>query len=178
MQELMRELDIVNKIYEYAREEAARTGWMSITTEHLLLGMIRHGRNEACRFLTDSGIPLDELKSMILDEIDRGYPVPYQDTGRIQADVGLQHVIETASGIMRSPKAVHIPGTMVLLSVILKEDNTPAAAAVCDLGLDFNGRYSEYPEDAYTGAPLPEDDPDDLDYGARQATAAKARKRL
>ena len=166
MQELMRELDIVNKIYEYAREEAARTGWMSITTEHLLLGMIRHGRNEACRFLTDSGIPLDELKSMILDEIDRGYPVPYQDTGRIQADAGLQHVIETASGIMRSPKAVHIPGTMVLLSVILKEDNTPAAAAVCDLGLDFNGRYSEYPEDAYTGAPLPEDDPDDMDYGA------------
>lgn len=159
----MRELNILDKILEYAREEAVRTGWMSITPEHLVLGMIRHGDNEACRFLTDSGLSLARLKSMILDEIDRGCSVPYRDTGQIRPDAALQHILNTAAGILHSPKASQIPDTMVLLSIILKEDNSVTSDIVLDMGLDFNDRYATIPGDRYDD-PLPEDDLD-MDYG-------------
>ena len=159
----MRELNILDKILEYAREEAVRTGWMSITPEHLVLGMIRHGDNEACRFLTDSGLSLARLKSMILDEIDRGCSVPYRDSGQIRPDAALQHILNTAAGILHSPKASQIPDTMVLLSIILKEDNSVTSDIVLDMGLDFNDRYATIPGDRYDD-PLPEDDLD-MDYG-------------
>ena len=142
MQGLMRELDIVNKIFEYAREEAVRTGWMSITVEHFMLGAIRHGDNEACRFLSDNGLSLQEIKSMILDEIDRGYAVPYKDSSSITASPELQRIANMAGDVLRSPKAKYIPDTMVFLSIILKEDNSVFAAIVSDLGLDFNNRYA------------------------------------
>ena len=163
LQELMRELNILDKIMEYAREEAVRTGWMNISTEHLMLGMIRHGHNEACRFLTDSGISLTQLKSMILDEIDRGYSVPYDDSGKIMPDTSLQHILNTASGILHSPKASRIPDTMAVLSIILKEDNSLTAEIITELGLDFNDRYAAIPEEGYDDS-FPDND-QDMDYG-------------
>lgn len=142
MQGLMRELDIISKIFEYAREEAVKTGWMSITVEHFMLGCIRHGDNEACRFLTDNGLSLQQIKSMILDETDRGYAVPYKDSTNVSPSPELQRITNMAQDVLHSPKARYIPDTMVFLSIILKEDNSVFAAIVSDLGLDFNSRYA------------------------------------
>lgn len=160
LQELMREPDIINRIFEYSREEAARTGWRSITIEHFMLGTIRHGDNEACRFLTANGIRLDVLKSMILDEIDHGYAVPYSDSSKILPSPELQHIIDEASGILRSPRARHIPDTLVYLSIILKEDNSIFADITVSLGLDFNHRFAEsIPSDReYYDVPYNDDD--------------------
>ena len=152
MQGLMREPDIIDRIFGYAREEAVRTGWMSVTVEHFMLGVIRHGDNEACRFLTSNGIRLDQLKYMILDEIDRGYAVPYNSATGIQTGPELLHVINEADRILHSPKARLIPDTLVYLSIILKEDNSITADITVSLGLDFNYRYAEVP-------------PADADYG-------------
>ena len=152
MQGLMREPDIIDRIFDYAREEAVRTGWMSVTVEHFMLGVIRHGDNEACRFLTSNGIRLDQLKYMILDEIDRGYAVPYNSATGIQTGPELLHVINEADRILHSPKARLIPDTLVYLSIILKEDNSITADITVSLGLDFNYRYAEVP-------------PADADYG-------------
>ena len=160
MQELMRELDIISKIFEYAKEEAVKTGWMSITVEHFILGMIRHGDNEACRFLTDNGLSLTEIKSMILDEIDHGYAIPYNDSSKVSISPGMQRTINMANDVMHSPKAKHIPDTMVFMSIILKEDNSIFASVVSDLGLDFNARYAgDFADYGY-------DDPefDDMDF--------------
>ena len=145
MQGLMREPDIIDRIFDYAREEAVRTGWMSVTVEHFMLGVIRHGDNEACRFLTSNGIRLDQLKYMILDEIDRGYAVPYNSATGIQTGPELLHVINEADRILHSPKARLIPDTLVYLSIILKEDNSITADITVSLGLDFNYRYAEVP---------------------------------
>ena len=151
MQELMREPDIINRIFEYSREEAVRTGWTTVSIEHFILGIIRHKDNEACRFLTSNGISLEVLKSMILDEIDHGYAIPYSDSRNIQPSQELLHVIEEANRILRLPKARQIPDTLVYLSIILKEDNSIFADITVSLGLDFNHRFAESipPEDEF-----------------------------
>lgn len=148
MQELMRELDIIDKVFEYAREEAVKTGWMSVTTEHFMLGLIRHGDNEACHFLIENGIDLETLKSMILDEIDHGYAVPYKDASGIRLSSGLKHLADDAADLGRFPKSRQLPATMVYLSIILKEDSTIVSDIIVNLGLDFNYRFAgEIPSD-------------------------------
>ena len=44
--------DEVQKIMTYSREEAMRLGNYTIGPEHLLLGILRHGDNEATALLT------------------------------------------------------------------------------------------------------------------------------
>jgi len=50
------------KALEFSRDEALRTGWHHIGVEHVMLGILRQGNNEACRALEDSGVSLTELK--------------------------------------------------------------------------------------------------------------------
>lgn len=165
----MREPDIINRIFDYSREEAVKSGWMTVTIEHFMLGVIRHGDNEACRFLTSNGIRLEQLRFMILDEIDHGYAVPYSDAANLKTSPELLHVIDEASRILRSPKARQIPDTLVYLSIILKEDNSIFADITVSLGLDFNYRFSgELPSaDDYYGEPCSDDPGMDFDESRR-----------
>lgn len=137
----MRELDKMNNIFRYAKEEAARTGWMSVTIEHLMLGIIRHGDNEACRFLNDNGISPQQVRSMILDEIDRGYAVPYNSMDQIDASPELRRVTDTATSIIHGNKTGQLPDTMVFLSIILKDDTSVTAKVITRLGLNFNQKF-------------------------------------
>ena len=41
----------LNFIIRYAGDEAMRTGYYAIGHDHLFLGIIRHGDNDACRVL-------------------------------------------------------------------------------------------------------------------------------
>ena len=172
MQGLMRELDIINRIFGYSREEAVKTGWMTITIEHFMLGIIRHGDNEACRFLSSNGIHLDQLRLMILDEIDHGHAIPYNDAAELQTSPELLHVMEEASRILQSPKARQIPDTLVYLSIILKEDNSITADATVSLGLDFNYRFAgsipSESDDTYYGDAYPDDPGMDFDEPRRE----------
>lgn len=137
----MRELDKINKIFQYAKEEAAKTGWMTITIEHFMLGVIRQGNNEACRFLTDNGISTIQLRSMIMEAVDRGYAIPYNNIDNIGPGPELMRVTGEATSILQTPKAGQLPDTMVFLSIILKEDSSTTAGIITHLGLNFNQKY-------------------------------------
>ena len=52
--------DELNNIIRYAREEAMRTGSYGIGPDHLFLGMMRQGDNEACKVLINMGVDIDE----------------------------------------------------------------------------------------------------------------------
>ena len=47
----MRIAEELNDIVKYAREEAMRTGSYGIGVDHLMLGLLRHAENNACRAL-------------------------------------------------------------------------------------------------------------------------------
>lgn len=74
----------VQTIAEYAREEAMRTGWYGITPDHLMLAILRHGDNDACRALTALGVNLSSLKAHIDSRIFREEPVPFNDLDKVE----------------------------------------------------------------------------------------------
>jgi len=55
----------VKEVISYAREEALRLGHDYIGTEHLVLGMIRHGEGIALSLLKKLGVNLEELKRSV-----------------------------------------------------------------------------------------------------------------
>lgn len=59
----------IDRILQYSKEEAIRTGWHFITPDHLILGIIRHRQNQACRFLESQGVDPESLKDRISSEI-------------------------------------------------------------------------------------------------------------
>ena len=54
--------DELNSIIRYAREEAMRTGSYGIAPDHLFLGMVRHGENDACRVLVALGVDTADMR--------------------------------------------------------------------------------------------------------------------
>jgi ATP-dependent Clp protease ATP-binding subunit ClpA len=54
------------KVLELALREALRLGHGSVTTEHLLLGLIREGQGLAAQVMTGLGVNLDELRKAVL----------------------------------------------------------------------------------------------------------------
>lgn len=87
----------LNSILGYAREEAMRTGCYAITVDHLILGILRDGDNDACRALAGLGIDIIGLKHFIDSEISRDKIVPFGDGCRISVSRGAENAINMAA---------------------------------------------------------------------------------
>ncbi|MCW6009137.1 Clp protease [Micromonospora sp. CPCC 205371] len=59
------------KVLELSLREALHLKHSYIGTEHILLGLIREGEGLAAKVLTDAGLSLDELRTHVLDALDR-----------------------------------------------------------------------------------------------------------
>lgn len=71
--------DELNAILSYSREEALRTGNREIGPDHLLLGILRHGNNSACRILEDLGADLDKTKQYTDSMVETGTMIPFSE---------------------------------------------------------------------------------------------------
>jgi len=70
-------------ILSYAREESLRTGNESISTDHLMLAMLRDGQNEACSALSALGIDLKLFKATLDKYLFKADPLPYEELGNL-----------------------------------------------------------------------------------------------
>ena len=75
--------DELNRILNYAREEAMRTGAYEIGTDHLMLGLLRAGDNSACSALTALGVDLADFKLFVESQIFRRESVPYSEESKL-----------------------------------------------------------------------------------------------
>lgn len=73
----------VLNILSYSKEEAMRTGHLSITADHLLLGILRHKDNPACEALQALGIDIQEMKTWIEKGIFRPKCITFEESDRI-----------------------------------------------------------------------------------------------
>ena len=73
----------LNDIITYSKEEAIRLGSYTITTDHLILGILRHGENSAAAVLHKMGINLFELKKRIEEKIKKTEIIPIENSDRI-----------------------------------------------------------------------------------------------
>ena len=70
---------MARKVVFYAQEEAQRYGEGYVSTEHLLLGLIREPTNTACLVLKDVHISLDRVRSDVEARLAKGSQRPSQD---------------------------------------------------------------------------------------------------
>lgn len=81
------------KIITYARDEAMRTGDYCITTDHLLLGILRHADNDACRTLEALGVDLPELKRTVEGGLFRPSGIAFGEADRLTFSRSAQNTL-------------------------------------------------------------------------------------
>jgi ATP-dependent Clp protease ATP-binding subunit ClpC len=67
------------KVVFYAQEEAQKFGEGYVSTEHLLLGLVRESDSVAARVLDKLGVSLNRVRAEVEKQLPRGDARPNQD---------------------------------------------------------------------------------------------------
>ncbi|MBR4826865.1 MAG: hypothetical protein IKZ91_03170 [Bacteroidales bacterium] len=83
------------KALEFSRDEALRTGWHNITSDHVMLGILRLGECPACAALEALGADLSLFKEQLDESLFRPEQIPWEERESIlpceSAMATLQH---------------------------------------------------------------------------------------
>ena len=109
----------LNDIISYAKEEAIRLGSYTITTDHLILGILRHGDNPASASLHKMGINLFELKKSIEEKIKKTEIIPLDNADRIILSKASENALKVMYLEARAMRK-HQPDAGHLLLAILR----------------------------------------------------------
>ncbi|MBO4691970.1 MAG: ATP-dependent Clp protease ATP-binding subunit [Bacteroidales bacterium] len=117
--------EILNAIIAYAKEEAMRLGSYVLTTDHLVLGMIRHSDNAAISRLIELGIDIQDMKRVIEGVIGRDQPVPESKSDEIALSTASSNALKIMYLEARSVKAA-APSSIHLLLAIMRSRTSAA----------------------------------------------------
>ena len=85
------------KVLEFSRDEAVRTGWRNISPDHIMLGILRHSDNDACRVLEALGIDTALFKSYIDESVFCVEQVPWEERESVHFCDSAVSMLEHAS---------------------------------------------------------------------------------
>ena len=128
--------DELNNIIRYAREEAMRTGSYGIGPDHLFLGMMRQGDNDACSVLAAMGVDIDAFKRFIDSHIFTNESIPYSEADKISFSRYAQNVLSITvmeASKMNSPEA----GSLHLLLALCRTTENYGQAYLRQHGVDY-----------------------------------------
>src|SRR5580698_9889007 len=121
------------KVVFFAQEEAGRLGENYVSTEHLLLGLVRENDSVAARILDRMGVSLGRIRSEIERQVTRG-------EGRLGQDMQLtpraKRVIDLAYDEARQLNNNYI-GTEHLLLGLIREGEGLAGRVLFKLGVEL-----------------------------------------
>ena len=85
------------KVLESGRDEAMRTGWRNISPDHIMLSMLRHRDNSACRALELLGVDEGSFKKSIEEAIFVPAQIPWDERGSILPGENSQTLLSHAA---------------------------------------------------------------------------------
>src|SRR6266513_2064496 len=121
------------RVVFFAQEEAGRLGENYVSTEHLLLGLVRENDSVAARILDRLGVSLGRIRSEIERQVTRGDGRPGQD---IELTARAKRVIDLAYDEARQLNNNYI-GTEHLLLGLIREGEGLAGRVLAKLGVDL-----------------------------------------
>ena len=110
--------DSLRAILTFAREEALRTGHITIEPDHLILGILRHERNNAVTVLEDEGLQPRAIKEYIDLKFSTGQDIPYSQLENILLSESSRSILSLAVMEMRKDGAEAIAPTHLLLAIL------------------------------------------------------------
>lgn len=121
------------KVVFYAQEEAQKFGEGYVSTEHLLLGLVRESDSVAARVLEKMGIGLNRIKSEVERQLPRGDAKPVQE---MTLTPRAKRVIDLAYDEARNLNNNYI-GTEHLLLGLIREGDGLAGRVLAKLGVEL-----------------------------------------
>ncbi len=85
------------KVLEFSRDEAVRTGWHNISPDHIMLAILRHYDNDACRALQHCGVDTALFKESIDSATFVSEPVPWEDRESVHLRESSVSMLQNAS---------------------------------------------------------------------------------
>ena len=119
------------KVVFYAQEEAQKFGEGYVSTEHLLLGLVRESDSVAARVLEKLGVSLNRIRSEVEKQLPRGDARPNQD---MTLTPRAKRVIDLAYDEARNLNNNYI-GTEHLLLALIREADGLAGRVLAKLGV-------------------------------------------
>ena len=140
--------DDLNAALSYSREEAMRTGSYGIGPDHMLLGILRHATNSACRILEDCGVELDRLKLFIDNRITTNEQIPFSDLEKVGLSRTGQNMLSLMLLETRRSECVEAFPVHLLLALLRVEAGYGAALLRSQWQVDY-GRVQAVMASAY-----------------------------
>lgn len=128
-------------ILNYARDEAMRTGSYGIGADHIVLALLRHGDNNACRALAALGTDLAALKKDIDGRIFSDRAIPWQDFARIRPTRPAAALL-SASAYEALKHAQHEILSSHFLLALMRSQGNVSAGLLRQGGLDYERVYA------------------------------------
>ena len=171
--------DELNGIVTYAREEAMRTGSYGIGPDHLFLGILRHGDNNACQALKGLEVDTAQLKKFIDSRVFTNEHIPYSELEHIQFSRGAQNVLSLTvmeATRVRSAEA----SSQHLLLALCRTTGSYGQAFLRSVGVDYGRILSWMEKDGMLGTSAAADGPqangDDENDEAAPESAGQPKK--
>ncbi|MCO5296860.1 MAG: ATP-dependent Clp protease ATP-binding subunit [Fimbriimonadaceae bacterium] len=117
----------------YAQEEAQKFGEGYVSTEHLLLGLVRESDSVAARVLEKLGVSLNKIRAEVEKQLPRGDARPSQD---MTLTPRAKRVIDLAYDEARNLNNNYI-GTEHLLLGLIREGDGLAGRVLAKLGVEL-----------------------------------------
>ncbi|MFQ3586047.1 MAG: ATP-dependent Clp protease ATP-binding subunit [Fimbriimonadaceae bacterium] len=121
------------KVVFYAQEEAQKFGEGYVSTEHLLLGLVREPDSVAARVLEKLGVSLSRIRAEVEKQLPRGDARPTQD---MTLTPRAKRVIDLAYDEARNLNNNYI-GTEHLLLGLIREGDGLAGRVLAKLGVEL-----------------------------------------
>ncbi len=121
------------RVISYAQEEARRLGENYVSTEHLLLGLLRESAGTAVRVLQQLGVSPDQLRMEVERQVSRG---EVRDAQEMQLTPRAKRVIDLAYDEARHLNDSYI-GTEHLLLGLIREEEGLAGGVLKQMGVDL-----------------------------------------
>jgi len=127
------------KVVFYAQEEAQKFGEGYVSTEHLLLGLVRESDSVAARVLEKLGVSLNRIRAEVENQLPRGDARPSQD---MTLTPRAKRVIDLAYDEARNLNNNYI-GTEHLLLGLIREGDGLAGRVLAKLGVELEKARKE-----------------------------------
>lgn len=127
------------KVVFYAQEEAQKFGEGYVSTEHLLLGLVRESDSVAARVLERLGVSLSRIRQEVEKQLPRGDARPTQD---MTLTPRAKRVIDLAYDEARNLNNNYI-GTEHLLLGLIREGDGLAGRVLAKLGVELDKARKE-----------------------------------
>lgn len=128
-------------ILGYARDEAMRTGSYGIGADHIVLGLLRHRDNNACRALAACGVGLDDFKEAIDARVFSDQAVPWHDQALVRPTRAAAALLSASAYEALKHNQFEILSSHFLLA-LLRSENNAAVEYLHDKGLRYDTVYA------------------------------------